>query len=147
MDFDKIEEEILASPAIRLEKTKRKRKETPQDFLINFLSDYNHNRDTIYVDSKPRKIQTKKNKRRSFSDIYRIFKYYYPDVTFKEFARLLYVELPLNWNRFRTSYCHTINKRVFYYDGRQRGIFNKGREDEYGHTFYNWITYVTNDES
>ncbi len=130
--------------AIRFEKTKRfsdktaqTRKETLQEFLAKVFTEWNDEKNTIYVDDKS--IQTGTGKRRSLGDIYMLCKYYYPTVTIRDVLFELYVGLRDYFDsHYRTSYCHTINKRVWYYDeDAGSGIYNKELNDEYGKK-YNW---------
>ena len=137
--FVDLQEKILSDPReIRLEKTLRSRKESLKDFLIKFFKDYNENKNTIYVDDKS--IQTDTGRRRSLGDIFRICKYYYPECTLKDILILLYREIPIIITRgFRTSYCSTIKKRVWYYDNNDNNtVANLTTKDEYGNivSFY-----------
>lgn len=125
---------------IRVEKLRKRRDETPQEFLTKFFKKWNVNRDTIYVET--RKIQTPKGKRRSFSDIYMILKYYYPDITAYDVAKLLYVDLHKGElsDGFRSSHCSMIKKRVWYYDTNQgASVYGKNDKDEFGKTWKNYI--------
>ena len=118
---------------IRLEATllKTVRKLTLKQFLTKFFTEWNSERNTIFVES--REIQTMMNKRRSLGDIYMICKYYYPEITLKELIQLLYVDLINELSGFRTSICSQINKRVWYYDaGRSTTIANETDNDEFG---------------
>lgn len=129
---------------IRLEKFKRIRKETPEEFLIQFFKKWNTNRDTIYVETK--NIQTPKNKRRSLGDIYMIMKYYYPDITIYDVIQLLYVTLHKGElsDGFRSSHCRMIKKRVWYYDTNQgASIYGKSEKDEHGKIWRNYINALS----
>lgn len=116
----------------------RRRIDTLQEFLVKFFTNWNVNRATLYVDND--EIQTGLNKRRSLGDIFMICKYYFPNCTLREVAKLLYITLPDTITTgFRSSYCHTIHKRVWYYsENRDTEILDKTRNDEYGnpHRFY-----------
>lgn len=141
--------------SIRLEKTAKRRSETPKEFLIKFFTEWNIDgqdkndnteaKNTIFVENQY--IQTIAGKRRSLGDLYMILKYYYPTITLKEVLRLLYIDLHeyfhINDNGgFRTSKCSQINKRVWYYDPEDcNEICNKTAKDEYGH---NWAYYISN---
>lgn len=119
---------------IRLERTLRKRTETPEQFLINFFEEANDEKSTIYVDN--REVQTDPGRRRSLGDIFMIMRYYYEDITLKEVVKLLHKTLPSKMNGFRTSWCNEINKRTFYYDADDdTNVYNKNRRDEYGFTY------------
>ena len=153
-----IETQILESQAIRLERTLKRRTETPKQFLEKFFkiwnetndespdfSDTQSNKNTIYVGNST--VQTEAGRRRSLGDIFMIMRYYYPNITLKEVANLLYRELFNNSeisSHFRTSYCNTINKRVWYYDFEdQQFIGNQTATDEYGKTWLEWISMVS----
>lgn len=130
---------IAANPrAIRVQGLLKRRKETLERFLIKFFTEWNLEKNTIYVDDSS--IQTEAGRRRSLGDIYMICKYYYPDCTIEQIVGLLYNTLPTKiTDGFRTSYCHRILKRVWYYDNTRNNIVaDKTRNDEYGnpHRFY-----------
>lgn len=128
-----IEQQFHPSSGIRLEATllKTVRKLTLKQFLTKFFTEWNSERNTIFVES--REIQTAMNKRRSLGDIYMICKYYYPEITLKELIQLLYVDLASELSGFRTSICSQINKRVWYYDpSKSTGIYDETDEDEFG---------------
>jgi hypothetical protein len=84
----------------------RKSKRSGLNYIFRLLS----TRNTRSVVSN--NIQCIPNKRRSSGDIYRIMRYYYPDITFKEVRNLLFDML--NSGTLSTLYCGTISKRVFY---------------------------------
>lgn len=109
------------------------RRESIQEFLVKFFTNWNEARNTVYVDDNS--IQTEMGKRRSLGDIYMICRYYYPYCTLKEVARLLYVTLPtVITDGFRSSYCNNINKRVWYYDDEDvNGVYDKTTNDEWNH--------------
>lgn len=134
-DIFTLENKILSlnTIPIRLEKTLKKRKETPKEFLIKFFTDYNNEKNTIYCDTLI--VQTATGKRRSLGDIFMIMRYYYPDITLTEVLTLLYNTLPNYFgNGFRTSYCNTIKKRVWYYNkGFANGNYSPSTLDEYGY--------------
>jgi hypothetical protein len=138
----KIEREV---EPIRLARTLRRRNETLPEFLYNFFTDFNYERDTVYVE-EGKGVQTPMGKRRSLGDIFSICKYYYPAATVKEVAKELYINLPNKIrDGYRSSYCNTINKRVFYYgqldeDGdSENGMFDKTTNDEFGKPFRWWM--------
>lgn len=117
----------------------KKRRETLKEFLVKFFTEWNLEKDTIFVEN--REVQTEANKRRSLGDIYMICKYYYPNCTLQDVIKLLYVDLHNEITvGFRTSKCNTINKRVWYYEEESNnGIFDKTSNDEYGHI---WSWYI-----
>lgn len=127
-------------PSIRLEKTLKKSiPDNPKDFLIKFFKKLNDEKATIFVDSKGE--QTEAGARRSLGDVYQLTKYYFPTVTLKQVIDLLYTELPkIITDGFRTSYCYTINRRVWYYEGGSRNeVLNKEKTDEFGHKYNNYV--------
>jgi hypothetical protein len=134
--FETLEAAILAAnpDELRLEATLLKsiRKLTLRDFLIRFFKEFNNERATIFVESHA--TQTEVGKRRSLGDIYRICKYYFPEITLKELMQLLYIDL-MAVEGFRSSKCGQIRKRVWYYsNGSSNGLLNTGDTDEYGNT-------------
>lgn len=145
----KIEKEYTR--AIRLEKTKRKRKETLQEFLIMFFTVWCKEKQTVYVDNKEVQTGLKGNHgvpRRSLGDIYMLCKYYYPDVTLKEVVYELYVGLKEHFNKgYRTSWCNFIQKRVWYFDETRPNLFfDKTKNDEYGKPYRFYLAEVAGKE-
>jgi hypothetical protein len=127
-------------PAIRIQGILKKRSETLQLFLVRFFTRWNHENDTIFVDTH--KVQTAAGKRRSISDIYKICKYYYPACTLRQVKEMLYGGLTGDdIPRFRTSYCHTINKRVWYQGSSDQAssVYDKTTKDEFGMTYKEWV--------
>lgn len=123
---------------IRLQGLLKKRNESPTEFLVKFFTKWNNEKDTLFVENKS--VQTDTGRRRSIGDIYRIMQHYYPDITLEEVTRILYQELPEKVERFRSSYCSTINKRVFYQgDETQSGKFYDHEEvDEHDMKIEQW---------
>lgn len=139
-DIAALETQIKSARDIRLEKLFKKTiPATVEEFLIKFFKAYNAEKNTIYVDD--RTVQTTVGRRRSLGDIYKLCKYYYPNITLKEILVFLYKTLPAKLNPgFRTSYCTTIKKRVWYYSAISTNlVHNASTNDEYGHTV-NWYT-------
>lgn len=132
---------------IRLANFNKKRKEkSVKEFLIRFFTELNDSKETIYVDDKT--VQTEVGKRRSLGDIYMICKYYFPNTTLETVIYALYVELPAHFNNngfgFRTSYCYTINKRVWYYMPRTNSLVaDRDQIDEYRHDYNYYLNKVT----
>ena len=139
--LESIQERIIRNNnrPIRLERILRNRRETPKQFLIKFfkgdenIEAWNQNRNTIFADDQGG-IQTASGKRRSMGDIYMIMRYYYPDITLKQVAQLLYIDLINELaDGLSTSNCNQINKRVWYYDEDEGGSFMEASQrDEYG---------------
>ncbi len=143
--FATVEQAILSrnTRPIRLERLLKRRTETLQRFLERFFQDWNEDRNTIYVDDSS--VQTEMGRRRSLGDIYMICKYYYPTCTLNEVLNLLYNVLPTSMpDGFRTSYCNTILKRVWYFDEDQStNQLNKTRNDEFGNNYQFYLTNIT----
>ncbi len=88
-------------------------------FIKDFLYSYNKSNTTR---SCPYGYQQcDRNRRRSLGDIYRICKYYYPNITLLQVLKVL-IDL-LNSRKIGTCFCGTIRKQVYYtnnmeqYDG------------------------------
>jgi hypothetical protein len=125
---------ITANPRpIRLPGLLKNRKtQTLADFLRAFFTDYNTNKDTIFVDN--RDVQTAAGKRRSVGDIFMICRYYYSTCTLSQVYDILLNQLPISMpSGFRTSKCSTISKRVWYYDAtKESAQKDLNSIDEYG---------------
>lgn len=134
------------SRPIRLEKTKRARKESPHEFLISFFTSWNCEKNTLYADDNT--IQTGAAKRRSLGDIFMICKYYYPEITLAEVIYELYIALKEHFgNGYRTSYCHMLNKRVWYFDADRKNLFyDKTKYDEYGKPYRYYLSFFLQDD-
>lgn len=113
---------------------------TLQEFLINFINDYNNRFNTVYYNSG--NTQTSCGRRRSLGDIYMICKFYFPNIELIDVVKLLYGEFlttdvfkrPNTSKDLRTSYCSTINKRVWYSNTNNFLIADEFHYDEYGNT-------------
>lgn len=128
--FEELETKILKLTPIRLAKFfKKNLPETLEEFLQNFFVTYNNEHPTIYVESK--KEQTSVSRRRSLGDVFLICKYYYPSCNLNDVVKILFKTFPVKLKGFRSSYCNTINKRVFYY-AQGAGALFQDVTDEYG---------------
>lgn len=129
--------------AIRIQGLLRRRRESLQEFLIRFFQEWNLEKNTIYVDDSA--VQTAPNKRRSLGDIYMICKYYYPNCTLNEVLNLLYNVIPTIITRgYRTSYCFTINKRVWYYsENSANTVADQAHNDEFGKQYQFYLNNIT----
>lgn len=130
--------ENFAKDSLRMQGLLRKRKETLEEFLIDFFNVHNNKRDTLFVETK--EVQTKPGKRRSIGDIYAICKYYYPNCTIREVTNIIYNILPTEVPRFRSSMCSQIKKRVFYQgtEDQQSAMYNTSNPDEFDFTIEDW---------
>jgi hypothetical protein len=135
---------IEANPSsIRLPGLLRNRKtQTLSDFLRTFFLKWNDEKDTIFVED--RDIQTAAGKRRSVGDIFMICRYYYPTCTLSQVYDILLNQLPITMpSGFRTSYCSTINKRVWYYDAtKESAQKDLNKADEYSNKIEKLKTYL-----
>lgn len=103
-------------------------------FIETALTAFNPNVSTLYADNNSK--QCSKAKRRSAGDIFRITKYYYPQVTLKQVLNSL-SSLALN-KKIRSSMCEMINKRV-YYASNQPHVFQENEKDEFNHTINEYL--------
>ena len=136
---------------IRLERTLRVRKETLAVFINKFFTEWNGNneideeqgeyKNTIYVDNH--EVQTDWGRRRSLGDIFMICRYYYPNCTLREVMTVL--TTIIGNSHFRSSWCNTIRKKVWYYDtNSENGVFNTEKQDEYGYTYAQYLQALRN---
>lgn len=145
MTIKQIEAKILAQNprTIRVRGILKKRKETLEEFLAKFFSNWNLHRDTLYVDDES--VQTPAGKRRSLGDIFMICSYYYPGCTLQTVLKLLYVTLPENDKLdlgFRSSLCRRIEKRVWYFDeAKGEGLYNEDEADEWGNNVEYYLNH------
>jgi hypothetical protein len=125
-------------PDLRIQGLLKKRTETVEEFLTKFFNDWNKEKNTLDVESG--NVQTQPNKRRSFGDIYKIVKYYYPDTPLRVVRDFLFKDGFESISRFRSSMCSQINKRVWYVGNNTQPseIYNKSEEDEFGMTWKQW---------
>lgn len=138
----KIEKELLSQRPLKLAKT------TPEEFshrkkpkyvLWDILNAVFYEKNTVYADDSTLEC-TYDHVGRSQGDLFRIMRYYYPSITFKEFRALLF-EMVSTGN-VQTSYCTTINKRVFVRLGKRlyikprmySYIYSDAEKDELGLT-------------
>ena len=144
LKLETISDQILAQPKVRLQGVLRHRKETLSEFLRKFFVKFNNENPTILATT--RVIDTPVEKRRSFDDIYKLAKYYYPDCTIGQVRDIVYKELFQTVPRFRSSYCNQIHKRVFYQgtESQKSGIFNREDDDQFGLKWASWLTLKSN---
>ena len=151
--LDNLQRIIISSYTrpIRLERTLRVRKETLAVFINKFFTEWNGNnevdeeqgeyKNTIYVDNH--EVQTDWGRRRSLGDIFMICRYYYPNCTLREVMTVL--TTIVGNSHFRSSWCNTIRKKVWYYDtNSENGVFNTEKQDEYGYTYAQYLQALRN---
>lgn len=135
VDYEALTNQILGQypDKIRIERLLKKRPESMEDFVYKFFTEWNLDRNTIFVD---RSVQTEAGKRRSLGDIFMIVRYYYSSAKLEDVVKILHEVLPKRLTGFRTSYCRNVKKRMFYYRPEvSNGIFDKAVEDEYGNLY------------
>jgi hypothetical protein len=131
-----IEEELLTHSLLKLRnipknyyKSRRK-----LELMVDDIIWKNITHDTLYVSNGLRQCDCWH--RRSQGDLFRIVKYYRPEVTFKEFRQALFNLV--NSERLITSYCPNIRKRVFHkrnrYRQNQDTVYHSTTIDEFGLT-------------
>jgi hypothetical protein len=136
---------------IRLERTLRTRRETLAQFIEKFFIEWNGNnetdeeqgesKNTIFVDNH--EVQTTWGRRRSLGDIFMICKYYYPACTLREVLQIL--TTIVSRDHFRTSWCNTIRKKVWYYNPNDsNATLNQEKQDEYGYTWSQYLQALRN---
>jgi hypothetical protein len=137
--------------SIRLERTLRTRRETLAQFIEKFFMEWNGNnetdeeqgesKNTIFVDNH--EVQTDWGRRRSLGDIFMICKYYYPACTLREVLQIL--TTIVSRDHFRTSWCNTIRKKVWYYNPNDsNATLNQEKQDEYGYTWSQYLQALRN---
>ena len=112
------EKKLLKQPLLKIEglNPDRVRSKNYAKGIV-FLMNQTYRHHTVYstIDTRnPRwdDIQCHRGARRSQGDLYLIARYYYPELTFKEFREILFDIVSNDY--YNTSYCGTINKRVFW---------------------------------
>lgn len=127
--FEIAEEEILKSGLLRLLGfLKKDLPEELRDFLILFFEQLKDKYDTVTAD-KHRKYVTGTYKNRSTGEVFQICKYYFPDITFKEYIKTL-GKLAKD-KEIESFICDDIEKRVWY--SGSDGITNSYYQSELDH--------------
>lgn len=132
---------IICPNAIRfLGLRKSSAPKTLDEFIVKLFTDYNENFNSVYARS--RVLQESKGKRRSFSDIYALCKYYIPNCTAEDVMRVL-VEIIGFKNGFRSSPCNIMKKRAFYYaKDKSPAIYDASwYKDEFNHYYEEYQDY------
>lgn len=86
-----------------------KSNETAEQFVRKFICDYNENYPTIYVNTE--KVQTEICKTRSAHDIYRVTKFYFPKVTYKDIHIIL--QKFACKGQLTGEYCNGVGEHVY----------------------------------
>lgn len=85
------------------------------NFVVKLLLKYNNNYDT--VNAITNKVQCTSERYRSLYDLYRITKYYFPNISVKEFLILFYNNAIIKNNmRVCCHYCNEVCRRVYGYN-------------------------------
>lgn len=134
MTLKEIKDELEEYPSIRIQGLLRKRKETLEEFIIKFFEKWNNEKDTINIDTG--EVDTEAGCRRSLGDLYKICSYYYPKCTFIEVKDILWNIVFEKLTRFRSSYCNSTERRMFYRgdDFEKTGVLNTTHHCEFGLT-------------
>lgn len=110
--FETIEEQLNQEPLLYFKGYKHDPLLSVDNFVTLLITDLFVNRNTS--EKKRATIQCEKGKNRSFGNVYRLVKFYYPDISVKELYRIL-VDGTFR-DDYRTLYCADVNKRIFYVD-------------------------------
>lgn len=127
---------------LRIQGLLKKRKETLEEFLVKLFTKWNLEKQTLYSDTakEVKEVQTEPGKRRSIGDILLIARHYYPRCTLRQITEIVYGQLFEKVPRFRSSFCSTIKKRVFYKgaDSQATALLDTNVKDEHGFTVDEW---------
>ena len=139
--FKSIKKNIKEKAILRLSFDQNYFGETPlKKFLDDFFNVYNISEKTFYENGT---TQTKKNTRRTISDIYRIVLYYYPNSKLSQVYKFL-MEL-ISEDRIGSAICEKLKKRVYRGTVNEiyntDGFFNSSPIDEYGINFTLFESY------
>lgn len=130
--------------------------ETPESFIKNSFFKYNKQHDSVFAARtvNPKKSlakvvgkqQTEQGHRRSLGDIFRVTRYYFPNVTVMQIFKILY-NLVINEKYIRTSYCHATDKRMFRIKATSYEndvLFDEEIADEFDMTWPEWVDEMNN---
>lgn len=120
---------------------KKKHKETAEEFF-NRLYESEYGFPTTYKDIDCNNLQCTSGSQRSFSDLYRLMKTYYPRITHKQLIKIINKICTRN-TRFNLIYCPEVMKLVLYVGrwssyGGNRSLFNR--------TYYDYDEQLKNNK-
>ena len=105
---------------------KKKYKETAEKFF-NRLYESGYGFPTTYKDINCDNRQCENGAQRSFSDLYKLMKTYYPRITHKQLIKIINKKCTRN-KYFNLIYCPDVNKIVLYkgqwFENKKRFLFN-----------------------
>lgn len=117
------EKDLLKEGLLRLKPFFKKdiRAMSLEDFVKNFLGDYNNSEDIETVFAETEEHQCSSDCRRSGGDIFRICKYYYPKCTLEQVLKTLdnlvisnaTIGIKPDLEYLKTNVCREIDKRVY----------------------------------
>ena len=110
---------------------KKKYKETPEEFF-NRLYESSYGFPTTYKDVDCNYQQCINGSDRSFNDLYRLMKTYYPRITHKQLIKIINKKCTRN-KYFNLIYCPDVNKIVLYY-----GSWGTGNIYLFNRTYYDY---------
>lgn len=123
---------------------KKKYKETAEEFF-NRLYENNYGFPKTYKDVNCNNSQCETGANRSFSDLYRLMKTYYPRITHKQLIRIINKKCTRN-KYFHLIYCPDVKKIVLYegewYVNKKRLLFNNTYFDYNKQLEYNKIKKI-----
>lgn len=116
----------------------RKVKESPE-YFFNRLYNCDWGFPATYKDKECVILQCKQGAARSFSDLYKIMRTYYPRITHKHLIKIINEKCTRN-TRFNLIYCPHVQKIVLYigqWIGNSIYLFNR--------TYYDYNNYLSDD--
>lgn len=152
MNFNETEKYLRGRYLLKFRNLTEAKEPTLKEFIAMFFT---HNMgDTLFaartdnpkikgLKSVAGKLQTEHGKRRSLGDIFRICRYYYPQITLEEVFDALYERI--RDKKANTSYCNQTHRRMYYNTEVDYGgnIYNKDTTDEFGMI---WKDYPVKEE-
>lgn len=117
---------------------KKKYKETPEEFF-NRLYESEYGFPTTYKDIDCDNRQCENGAQRSFSDLYKLMKTYYPRITHKQLIKIINKKCTRN-KYFNLIYCPDVNKIVLYI-----GQWSENSIYLFNRTYYDYNNYLSDD--
>lgn len=119
---------------------KKKYKETPEEFFNRLYKD-SYGFPTTYIDIDCTDKQCESGANRSFSDLYKLMKTYYPKITHKQLIKIINKKCTRN-KYFYLIYCPDVQKIVLYkaqwFENEKRFLFNN--------TYFDYGYFLTNNK-
>jgi len=115
-EFKKIQDKLDKQPQLCFGKTCKKiTEDNYKDFIVSFLTTYRIKRKTYEIDPETGKryVFCDTYRTRSLTDLYKVTKFYFPDVTLEQVKKeMLQLEKD---KKLSGSWCHTVNRQVYTY--------------------------------